>query len=881
MKNIVSINVILSSVILQLLFISPLNAQWVFFPCDTTNSNAHWSSYFHGDAAQPGEHYLNITSETADKVEGSASMKIEYKIQASEGWGGYEVRAFANDLEKLNSKYDLSSGKYLSYWYKTISPVNASKPSNDIHFELKLKEKADPNKGEDRWVYENKVMLGDASNEWHQVIIPLERKNWILQEGDDNKTFDPWAVFGFEVAFVYIIDGTTETASGTILLDKLQILGNSHEPVISFNEPEITDTTYNRNRKDGFWKVSASSNNQTELGKLLSLSQESVDTVQGSGSLRVKYNLFGGIDSISDVWFEHQFNQIQDFTNGLNINFYFKNISQTFPESNTKLFLNLYEEDNCGTEIWTSEIYADLTKSSDWTFVRAFLNPSYYFKSINFVQTGKKIDGYLNLRRIGKIGFEIRSINEKKIADESSAISTGEFLLDNLQISGTDVIIWEPFPITISYNIVAAKYKNLIRWEDDVPEFRGKLYNIYGNIKPFSYLNDRSILNVAMGIPDTIGYYEQILYAPLKDRKVTNYIFVYPPDFPENYVWGLESITNISRGIPVISNIKPNGFHADGDLTDWQHIDPFVVKLSDSSGHQPEWSQINTDSDLWYKSWVSLSEDSLFVAFEVHDDIIFSESSENDYADLMIGLYTYRGKNHNSLNSCSGKTSDYQFRFMPNKVIDFRNSGNIISTSENFNYSWKKNSDTTYVIEWGIGLNTILDKIPADEMYDFFQKKGMRLALDLAVYDSDISGSQDGLLTWSPIDNEPGLENILSWGYSWLGNKNMSITEFESFENYTDVNEPTIQPFDFSLEQNYPNPFNPETRINFSLKSAAHVSIKVYNVLGAEITTLIDDFQSPGKHTLSFNAVNLASGVYFFKMTANGFSTSRKMMLLK
>jgi hypothetical protein len=85
----------------------------------------------------------------------------------------------------------------------------------------------------------------------------------------------------------------------------------------------------------------------------------------------------------------------------------------------------------------------------------------------------------------------------------------------------------------------------------------------------------------------------------------------------------------------------------------------------------------------------------------------------------------------------------------------------------------------------------------------------------------------------------------------------------------------------FSLSQNYPNPFNPSTKIDFAIPKAGMVKLVVYNVLGAEVATLINENMQPGYHSVTFNGINLASGVYFYKITAGDFTAVKKMLLVK
>ncbi|MBC8043614.1 MAG: T9SS type A sorting domain-containing protein [Rhizobacter sp.] len=94
--------------------------------------------------------------------------------------------------------------------------------------------------------------------------------------------------------------------------------------------------------------------------------------------------------------------------------------------------------------------------------------------------------------------------------------------------------------------------------------------------------------------------------------------------------------------------------------------------------------------------------------------------------------------------------------------------------------------------------------------------------------------------------------------------------------------EPTAGvPGKFELQQNYPNPFNPSTMIRFSLARPEQVSLKVYDVLGREVQTLLNEKRAAGTYTVPFNASRLASGVYFYRLRAGNFIESKKMMLVK
>lgn len=86
---------------------------------------------------------------------------------------------------------------------------------------------------------------------------------------------------------------------------------------------------------------------------------------------------------------------------------------------------------------------------------------------------------------------------------------------------------------------------------------------------------------------------------------------------------------------------------------------------------------------------------------------------------------------------------------------------------------------------------------------------------------------------------------------------------------------------EYALRQNYPNPFNPETNISYTLADVATVSLKVFTVTGEEVATLVNETQSAGSFTVSFNAAALPSGLYFYRLDAGNFTSTRKMLLLK
>ncbi len=119
---------------------------------------------------------------------------------------------------------------------------------------------------------------------------------------------------------------------------------------------------------------------------------------------------------------------------------------------------------------------------------------------------------------------------------------------------------------------------------------------------------------------------------------------------------------------------------------------------------------------------------------------------------------------------------------------------------------------------------------------------------------------------------------IVASGYTGTA----AVTNTQIFTDQLEgVNNPSVVPDNYALGQNYPNPFNPSTKIDYSVKANGNVSIKVYNVLGKEVATLVNEFRNAGIYTVNFDASSLSSGVYFYTIQTGGFTNTKKMMLIK
>jgi hypothetical protein len=114
--------------------------------------------------------------------------------------------------------------------------------------------------------------------------------------------------------------------------------------------------------------------------------------------------------------------------------------------------------------------------------------------------------------------------------------------------------------------------------------------------------------------------------------------------------------------------------------------------------------------------------------------------------------------------------------------------------------------------------------------------------------------------------------NTSGWGnFSKVQTFNTNIISVESEEI----------PIEYALEQNYPNPFNPTTTVKYGISERSFVQLMVYDILGKEVASLVNEEQDAGYYELNFNGINLSSGVYFYQIKAGDFVETKKMVLMK
>ncbi|MCB0727556.1 MAG: T9SS type A sorting domain-containing protein, partial [Ignavibacteriae bacterium] len=164
-------------------------------------------------------------------------------------------------------------------------------------------------------------------------------------------------------------------------------------------------------------------------------------------------------------------------------------------------------------------------------------------------------------------------------------------------------------------------------------------------------------------------------------------------------------------------------------------------------------------------------------------------------------------------------------------------------------------------------------------------------------FDIERSSATGGVIgqtsdVWTKVGSVSGHGTTTSPNSYTFTDRNLAVGKFNyrlkqidfngNFEYFELSNEVNIGiPSNFSLSQNYPNPFNPTTNLEFGIPELGFVSLKVFDISGKEVMTLVNEQKDPGYYSVSFNGANLSSGIYFYTIQAGSFVSTKKMTLIK
>jgi len=206
-------------------------------------------------------------------------------------------------------------------------------------------------------------------------------------------------------------------------------------------------------------------------------------------------------------------------------------------------------------------------------------------------------------------------------------------------------------------------------------------------------------------------------------------------------------------------------------------------------------------------------------------------------------------------------------------------------------YLNRDDSETIFLKSTDYGQTWIKDEtIPylVNDMYFFDQNRGWAVGRN-SDYNGVILKTTNGGDDWETVVDDlicPLNSIAIKDNYGWaVGDCGFVLRNTDAGITWIDGENNETQPVEFMLEQNYPNPFNPGTIIGWQLPEGSKVTLKIYDVLGNEVTTLINEYKPAGRYEVEFNPVSaighLASGIYFYRLTAGSYISTKKMILLK
>jgi hypothetical protein len=770
---------------------------------------------------------MSVGDNHTDFQEGTGSLNLNTVIGDHHAWGSFaEIQNTAPEGEY----FDWSISDSLSLWIKVYQA--ASLPQN-MFFRFQLRDQPTPADPIEMYVYEHAGAL-DATTGWYNLRFSLKQitSDNNLAPGDSGFTITPtsWGlahnneILDYDRLVSYALVAVTNAQivdSVKVGFDNLTRFGVRAVPYIFFNG-----------------KVLSSNLSQFTWG------QSSVEVEEGTGSQAGKNSLkWTQGDEWSSGWTGAGYNIAEPL-----------NMAGSWILDSLKFKLK--------APAGTGPVRMQFESGSNGKVGTVF-NPidddQWHLYSLPLADM---------VPQDGTTEFDSSAVTVFQFMAEASGVAGRVLYFDDIWTGNPVIDVIAPQAPT-NVSATAGTFLNTILWTD-VPGESGERYTIYYSLNPITDVEAPGVEVAKLNFGEGNELYDHLLLAPATDQNVTYYYAVTCMDGAGNMSVVSQNsapVTNLAKGQTPVSPVPPTNFAADGDLGDWAGITPFRMFPSDGSGHIVTNTTIDGDADLSILAYVAMDNDFMYVAFDVVDDIVSTDTTLASYLidspDLFIGLYNWHGAPHTSLKR--GEEPDYHFRFGRNAcIIDNISATRILEPGPN--YYWDERFTPGYVVEAKIAFSD-LATIGGDNLY--VPAVGNRLPIDFSANDADATGSREGILTYSPYNEDLSYQDVTRWLYTWVGDQWTGIKLEEEIAD------------DYNLFQNYPNPFNPTTQIRYSVKESGFVNLKIYDVLGNEVATIVSQVQNPGTYLVSFDASGLSSGVYFYRIESGSFVKINKMMLLK
>ncbi len=401
---------------------------------------------------------------------------------------------------------------------------------------------------------------------------------------------------------------------------------------------------------------------------------------------------------------------------------------------------------------------------------------------------------------------------------------------------------------------------------------------------------------------------------------INNLIFSSFSDANSGYICGTGSILKTTNG----GNNWAQQWSLNGDLVlSVNFVNDNTGYSLNSSGNSPAkiYKTTNGGNNWNFLSEVKISS-TYFITYDFYKMHFLNETTGIIVGSLYrsIGSYSFReGSIYRTTNA--GANWDYMSNSIVLYYVDISfinentgwivgTSGGIIKTTNaganwigqpgpfttvNYQYVSAVDSNTVYITGYGNGLNTLLAKstnggfnwtgslVSPDKnirYIDFVNRSTGWASGEKGLLYATTNGGTDWFYQPTPT-NEHLYVNFLDEHTGWLvGNSGVILKTTSGIISGIKVI-PAVTPASHVLYQNYPNPFNPVTKIRFQLSEAGNVIIKVFDITGRELSTLINDRLQPGTYETTFDGSKLSSGIYFYSINTGVFSQTKKMVLIR
>jgi hypothetical protein len=476
----------------------------------------------------------------------------------------------------------------------------------------------------------------------------------------------------------------------------------------------------------------------------------------------------------------------------------------------------------------------------------------------------------------------------------SSQTWKGNVYIDNLTFLGIDPFVG---PV-VSPFVAAAKHSTaedgivgatpafdyvMLEWIDNLKGT--ETYNVYTSHQPITSVLT-NVVKIATGIP-----HGQLMWAhrpwSSDGSEQTFYYAVTANDGaterPLNAQCKAGPFTiKTSKTLKVrYVNDFASSFVLDGNDTEFQ---PHKINeaVPEMAGEERATTWTPTSNDMNYRVTFVFDDNYLYISAVVKDDMVTPNLAQptwrGDAVEFYLGFYDAKNLTALHPKGIANSTSTGDWRIGVTSVGQFGVGG-----SDGGTRSVPGGSAKTAVTSNGytIEARLTLDSLATNGAFTTATGMWLPFRVDGNDYDSTkdgIGANNRGIIlqtggwggAFSRLRLEQDWERPSTFGYMEIVDKTVDVSGNKE-----------LLPKEFALYNNYPNPFNPTSKIKYDLPRDVQVSLKVYDILGREVATLVDTKQSAGYYAIDFNATNLASGAYIYRITAGDFVQTKKMMVLK